>query len=358
MLLSIIVLLYFVVVQFFANNLKYYGSKGLPYFVLFISFIFLNILRIYCQSFFEDIPNYRSIFETVQSISFVIQNGYGLELYDADVEIGYRLFNSIFKFFLNDFASFLFFISIIELSVFYLFCKQFKISVVNAFPVYIALTYITFEIGMLRQALAFCFFLLALMYINKKIVYFLIILLGFTFHKSILFCLLFLWSDKFVKKEIIYGFFLVSLVLYILKIDIISYFMSYLRIEDEVEAGRVVFYMNVERENNFLGIGFWERIISFFLMNLIYVDLLKKNKVSRENNLIYNLGVFVILLQMIFFSSPTITSRLRYYIVIFPFIYISEYIFSEYKSNLKWGYQFLFCMYLFLYLYFQSTYLQ
>ncbi|MFA9192789.1 EpsG family protein [Flavobacterium sp. FBOR7N2.3] len=357
MLFSIIVLLYFIVIQFFANNVKH-NSKDLSYVTLFFSFILLNILRIYCQSFFEDIPNYRSIFETVQSISFVIQNGYGLELYDADVEIGYRLLNSIFKFFLNDFASFLFFVSIIELSVFYFFCKQYKINVVNAFPVYIALTYITFEIGMLRQALAFCFFLLALIYINKKIVYCFIILLGFTFHKSILFCLIFLWSDKFIKKEIIYGIFCVSLALYILKIDIISYFMSYLNIEDEVEAGRVVFYMNVERENNFLGIGFWERIISFFFMNLIYVNLLKKNKVNKENNLIYNLGVFVILLQMIFFSSPTITSRLRYYIVIFPFIYISEYIFSEYKSNVKWGYQFLFCMYLFLYLYFQSTYLQ
>lgn len=357
MLFSLIVLLYFIVIQFFANNVKH-NSKDLPYFVLFFSFIVLTILRIYCQYFFEDIPNYRSIFETVQSISFVIQNGYGLEFYDADVEIGYRIFNSIFKFFLNDFQFFLFFVSIIELSVFYFFCKKYKISVVNAFPIYIALTYITFEIGMLRQALAFCFFLLALININRKIVYLLLIILGFTFHKSILFCLLFLWSDKFIKKEIIYGVFFVSLILYILKIDIVSYFMSYLGIEDQVEAGRVLFYMNVERENNFLGIGFWERVISFIFMNLIYVNLLKKNKVTQELNLIFNLGVFVILLQMIFFSSPTITSRLRYYIVIFPFIFISEYLFSEYKSSLKWLSQFLFCLYLLMYLYFQSSYLQ
>ena len=211
---------------------------------------------------------------------------------------------------------------------------------------------------MLRQALAFCFFLFALMYLNRKIIFILIILLGFTFHKSILFCLLFLWSDKFIKKKIIYGVFIVSLILYLFKIDIINYIMVYLNIENEVEAGRVIFYMNVERENNFLGIGFWERIVSFILMNFFYVELIKKNKMTKEKNLIYNLGVFVILLQMIFFSSPTITSRLRYYIVIFPFIFISEYLFSEYKSNVKWIYQIIFCLYLFLYLFFQSTYLQ
>lgn len=357
MFFSIIVLFYFIVIQFFTNNVKL-NSKDLSYFTLFFSFIVLSILRIYCQSFFDDIPNYRSIFETLKSISFVIQNGYGIELNDSEVEIGYRIFNSIFKFFINDFYSFLFFISIIELSVFYFFCKKFKLNLVNAFPIYVALTYITFQIGMLRQALAFCFFLIALTYINRKIIYILIILLGFTFHKSILFCLLFLWSDKFIKKEIIYGVFIVSLILYLFKIDIINFFMDYLNIEDEVEAGRVIFYMNVERENNFLGIGFWERFISFILMSFFYVKLLKKNKLTIEKNIIYNLGVFVILLQMIFFSSPTITSRLRYYIVIFPFIFISEYIFSEYKSNIKWLYQFIFCFYLFLYLFFQSTYLQ
>jgi hypothetical protein len=358
MLFSLIVLLYFIVVQFFANNIKFYGNKGLPYFVLFLSFVILNILRIYCQLFFSDIPNYKSIFEVIQPISFVINSGYGLELYDADVEIGFRVFISIYKFFCNDFFSFLFFISIVELSVFYLFCKRYKISPVNAFPIYIALTYITFQIGMLRQALAFCFFLLALIYINRKIIYILLLLLGFTFHKSILFCIFFLWSDKYIKKEIIYGIFLISLFLYILKIDIINSFVSFLGVDEEVKAARVGFYMNVDRENNFLGIGFWERVISFILMNVVYAELLKKNKITVNHNVIYNLGVAVILLQMIFFSSPTITSRLRYYIVIFPFIFLSEYIYSEYKSGIKWLYQFLFFMYLIMYLYFQTTYLQ
>jgi hypothetical protein len=356
MIFSLIVLLYFVIIQFFANNVKY-NSKDLSYFILFFSFIILSVLRVYCQSFFDDIPNYRAIFDTLKPISFVIQNGYGLELNDSDIEVGYRILNSIFKFFINDFFLFLFFISIFQLSVYYFFCKKFKINVINAYPIYLALTYITFQIGMLRQAIAFCLFLMALMFIKRKIIYILIILLGFTFHKSILFCLVFLWTDKYFKKEVIYYIFVLSLILYLFKIDLVNYFMASWGIEDEVEAGKVIFYMNDERENNFLGIGFWERFISFILMSFFYFKLLKKNKMTFEKNIIYNLGVFVIFLQMIFFSSPTITSRLRYYIVIFPFIFISEYIFSEYKSNIKWLYQFIFCFYLFLYLFFLTTYL-
>jgi hypothetical protein len=142
MIFSIIVLLFFILIQLIANNVKDI-SKDLNFFSLFFSFLILTILRIYCQFFFEDIPNYKSIFETVKPISFVIQNEYGLEFSDSDVEIGYRLFNSIFKFFINDFFSFLFFISLIELSVFYFFCKKFKINLVNAIPVYISLTYLS-----------------------------------------------------------------------------------------------------------------------------------------------------------------------------------------------------------------------
>jgi len=357
MLFSIIVLLYFLIIQFFANNTKQYSYKGLPYFVLFLSFIILNIFRIYCQTLFPDIPNYKSIFETIQPISFVIKSGYGLEYYDADVEIGFRVLISIYKLFSNNFYFFLFFISLIELSVYYLFCKKYKISIVNAFPIYIGLTYLTFQIGMLRQALAFCFFLFGLIYINRKIVFILFILLGFTFHRSILFCIILFWTDKFVNRKVLYIIFLFSLVLYILKIDIINNFVSFIGIEDTFQAARVGFYMNVDRPNSYLGIGFWERFISFILMNLVYTELSRKNKISKNNNLIYNLGISVILLQMIFFSSPTITSRLRYFIVIFPSIFLSEYIYSECKCRFRWLYQFLFIIYLLMYLNFQATYL-
>ena len=357
MLIPSIVIFYFFIIQFFTNTAKSDSEKSYRYFIIPISFVILNILRIYCQSFFPDIPNYKIIFEKIQPISFVLNSGIGLEFDEADIEVGYRVFVSVFKFFSNSFSLFLFFISTFQLSVFYFFCKKFKLKLVNAFPIYIALSYLTFQIGMQRQALAFCFFLLALVYINKKIIYLLFIALGFTFHNSMLICILFIWSDKFFNRYFLNFIFLISLLLYLIKYDIFDYVISKLSIYYSIDGSRLSFYLEDERVNNYLGIGFWERVLFFVSLNLVYTKMLLKNKITEFNNTIYNLGVQLILLQMIFFSSPTITSRLRYFILLFPAIFISEYIYTECKSNIKWGYQFIFSIYLLMYLFFQASYL-
>jgi hypothetical protein len=210
---------------------------------------------------------------------------------------------------------------------------------------------------MLRQALAFCFFLLALMYINRKFIFFLLLFIGLAFHNSMIFCFLLFWVDKFINRKFFYYIFICSLIIYILKIDLINFLLPHITLIESNASFRVGYYMDVDRPNSYLGIGFWDRSILFILMNIIYSKLLGENKINKFNNLIYNLGVSVIIVQMIFFSSPTITSRLRYYIVLFPVIFISEYIYSKKKDRFNWLYQILFIMYLLMYLTFQSTYL-
>lgn len=354
MIFSISVLLYFSLIQLFENHAKYRTNKELSFYVLFFSFIIINVFRIYCQSYFPDIPNYKILFENNQSILSIVRYGYQA----SNVGIGFRTLIAIFKIFSSNFNFFLFFISVLQLSTFYFFCKKFKISLVNAFPVYISLTYLTFQIGMLRQAIAFCFFLIALVYINRKTFFLLLILIGSTIHTSILFCIILIWSDRFLNRKVLYFVFFSSIIIYLLQIDIIettfSLVVDYI---PQPQKGRLLYYFWVNRPNNYLGIGFWERLILLILMNLAYNDLLKKNKLNIYNNLLYNLGIAVILLQFIFFSAPTITSRLRYYIVIFPIIFLTEYLYSEQMNKLKWFYQSLLFIYLFMYVYFQATYL-
>lgn len=207
------------------------------------------------------------------------------------------------------------------------------------------------------------------------------------------FCVLLIWADRFISPKYLTYAFIVSLAIYLLKIELINDLWGHFFLED---SNRVNFYLNVERENNYLGIGFWERVISFVVMTYCYNKLIMKqnrseyvvynlpdstlsgpiNNVSMKeasckmnkktlNNVsyntmtvLYNLGVSVILLQMYFFSSPTITSRLRYYIVIFPMIFIVEYI----RQNINNYKKRLFFMlpvygYLLLYLYTQASYL-
>lgn len=357
MLFPIIVLLFFLLIQFISNNVDFSNEKYFPFFIIFLSFIILDILRVYCQIYFPDIPNYLQVFEETPSLTYLIKNGYGVEYFDSVVEIGFSSLISFFKIFSNSYSLFLFCISVIELITFYFFCSKFKLKLVNAIPIYIAFTFLTFQIGMLRQALAFCLFLVALVYIHRKTLFLFLILLGLALHTSIIFCLLLFWVDKFINRKIFYVLFVISLLLYLFKIDLIGLYLPIVQLGDSIRTAKVGYYLNVDRPNSYLGVGFWERLISFILINVIYSKLASKNKITKYNNIIYNLGIVVILVQMIFFSSPTITSRLRYYIVIFPALFISEYIFTELFDDFKWVYQLLFSAYLLMYLISLATYL-
>lgn len=391
MILSNIILLFFIIQNFlYQLNRFFFYKSGIRFVTLLVGFILLQILRIYCQRDFPDIPEYRDLFNNAKSFTDIIEGnigfGYFVSETSLEVESGYRVFMSLFKSFSEDYSLFLFFISIIELSSFYFFIKRMRINAFCALPIYISLTYITFQIGMLRQALAFCIFLLAIVNLHRKWIYLWLIIIGFFFHRSMAFCLLLIWADKFVSPKFFISAFILSLIVYVLKIELINDLWAYFFMED---SNRVNFYLNVERENNYLGIGFWERVVSFVVMTYFYnklilkqnlttcihilsnstilesIDSLSMKKVKYRLNkncgimtIFYNLGVSVILLQMFFFSSPTITSRLRYYIVIFPMIFIVEYIrhnINSYKKRIC--YMLPIYGYLLLYLYTQAGYL-
>lgn len=392
MIVSNIILLFFIVQDFIYQLNRFFFSKsGIRFVTLVVGFILLQILRIYCQQEFPDIPEYKDLFNDTKSFTDIVESNIGFSYFISEttleVESGYRMFMSLFKSFSGDYSLYLFFISIIELGTFHFFCKKMKISIFCALPIYISLTYITFQIGMLRQALAFCVFLLAILNLHRKWIYLGLIIVGYFFHRSMAFCLLLIWADRFVSPKYFIYAFILSLIIYILKIELINDLWAHFFLED---SNRINFYLNVDRENNYLGIGFWERVISFVVMTYFYNKLIVKqnlttyvgDNLSNSTRLqfignlstkevkygmnrnydvmtvLYNLGVSVILLQMYFFSSPTITSRLRYYIVIFPMIFIVEYM----RGNIN-NYQKRVCYmlpiygYLLLYLCTQAGYL-
>lgn len=398
MIISYIILSFFIAISIlYQLNRSFFSRFNIAVLTLFVGFVLLQILRIYCQQYFGDILEYKELFNDSKSFTDIIGSGIGLSYFAAetslDVESGYRVLMSLFKSFSEDYSLFLFGVSVIELATFYYFCKKMKINIFCALPIYISLTYITFQIGMLRQALASCVFLFAILNLHRKWLYLSLITIGFFFHRSMAFCVLLIWVGKFVHPRYLIYAFIVSLVVYILKIELVKEMWGYLFVD---YSNRANFYFNVERENNYLGVGFWERVISFVLMTFLYYRLIMKQKrieyvahsivnattsesirslstkkanckINKQTlgdvngnvmTVLYNLGVTVILLQMYFFSSPTITSRLRCYIMIFPMIFVVEYI----RRNIN-NYQKRICymipvyVYLLLYLYAQAGYL-
>ena len=333
MLLPLIVLLYFLFLcLLYTGSCTFDRDIRIRSFIFIFSFLLLEVLRVYCQQYFTDIPEYRDIFRDMLPLYKFTSSSYSLEYYNegtiVPVEKGFLLFVSLFKCFSNDFGYFLTLVSIIELSCFYVFCRKMKVSMYLSLPIYLSLTYLTFQIGMLRQALAFCFFLFALLNISNKYKYFGLIVLGVFFHKSMAFCSLLYFAKRSFSPIVITYCFIVSLVIYLLKIEFIQYFWAIIGMED---LNRVDHYFESEIVNSYLGVGFWERVLLFGFMISAYRYLYKRNLLNREYILLFNLGIFVILLQLVFFSSPVITSRLRYYIVIFPILFLSIFVRNEIK---------------------------
>lgn len=359
-------LFYFYVLNFFykIRNIDW----ELKIITVFISFLILQLVRIYAQSFFPDIPNYSAMFNQIPSLNLVLLNDYGLEYYEdseelgglsiVPVELGFLILISAFKVISNNFFLFLLFISTLQLSVFYIFCKRFSIPVLTAFMVYIGLTFMTFQIGMLRQSLAFCFFLLALVHGKNKSVYFFLIFVGFFFHRSILFCLIFAFARIRINRILILLIAIFSLGIYIFEIDLISKILSYFKAFDSIPFTRFDFYLNVDRPNNYLGVGFWERLFLLIAIYYVFDDLVKRGLNTVRSNIFFNLSFCLIIMQLLFFSSPTITSRLRYFIVIFPLLFLYDYIKLLKDRNLVNLLQFIFFLYLSLQVYLLTAYLR
>jgi len=335
----------------FSNNLVKGNTRVIFY---LISFLALNILRIIGQYEFEDIENYREIFSQVGT--FWHGSFYDASIRDAlNIDLGYLYLNSVFKSFGFSYEVFLFAIFVIQILIYYRFSNTFKVAPVISFAVYVSIMMMTFQIGMLRQALAFCFFLISLEFLDRKRIFVIFILIGSTFHLSLLFCISLIWVNKRINPTWFYFIFLISIFVYLNQINLFQALIPFF--EGLSSLARVLFYLEVERPNNFLGIGFWERVLSFIAICLINVEITKKRLQTSHLNIIFNISVFTILFQILFASEPTILSRLRLYGQIFPLLYIGQYIFTMLKGHIYWLYRIPFLIYLSWYFTNQINYL-
>ena len=173
-------------------------------------------------------------------------------------------------------------------------------------------------------------------------------------HLSMLFCFFMIWTNKKINVWYFYLSFLGVLTLYLMKVNVLSLLVPYFELLDSFK--RVLFYLDVDRENNFLGIGFWERVITFVALCAIRMDLIKTNRLLPKLNVLLNIGMFSIIFQLLLASEPTIVSRLRLYTQIFPLLLIGHYIFTLQRGHRYWIFRLPFMIYLSRYFVFQTSY--
>jgi hypothetical protein len=101
--------------------------------------------------------------------------------------------------------------------------------------------------------------------------------------------------------------------------------------------------LDANLENNYLGIGYWDRLVQFIIIYFIYSSLSKREKLDSITISFINLSLCLIFLQLYAFNYPIFTNRLRFYFCLFMFIVIDRYLStSRHKNSFLIGYSLLY----------------
>ena len=132
----------------------------------------------------------------------------------SNMETGFIFFTKIVTLFTKDFRVYIFIVALVTfVPTFFVFAKISKNPILSIF-IFIALQFMNFYASGLRQAIGMTLCLLALFcYLkNKKVLTFILIVLGFLFHKSsVVFLLVYFCDMKWTKKK-----YLIFLIIYAL----------------------------------------------------------------------------------------------------------------------------------------------
>lgn len=320
------------------TNLKV-GVHDIRFLFIGTSILFLLLLQSIIQPKFDDYINYTRFFSKVESIDEVI-SGHDSYFKNPEIsfEIGYKYLNSIFKAVINNEFFYLLVLNIITIIIFWNFISKKTHYIFFVFLAYYSIVYSSFQLGILRQSIANTLFICAIpsLYNRCYCKYYLIISFAVCFHTTALLLFLFpLFINRQFSIKIIVLIFIIGNVFYFFNIDVVHLlFQGLFFFEGSAVASSILYYLDSAYENNFLGIGFWDRTFQFVIICFVYKSLLSLNKVNAITILFLNLSLFSLFLQLYSFNYPIFTNRLRFYFNLFLFLLIDRYIaVSEKKTN-------------------------
>ncbi len=228
---------------------------------------------------------------------------------------------------------------ILVISIYYFF-KSFKVDRLLAYCIFFPLGIVVISMGFVRQGCAMSFLMLALTFLNENKYFrsYLFLLIGLSFHKSILifFPIIFLVAPKY------------RIIITIVIIIFIYYFQNHL-------FHLVSIYLGPEKGIHYdVSKGGYVRILMTLIpavLYLIYHNLFDLHKTSKK--IFFYLSVFIILSSILSIFYPTFIDRILLYLVFFQAIIYS--LFSEIFSGRKKIY--IKCLFILSYLFILNFFL-
>lgn len=270
----------------------------------------------------NDWYNYEIMFNKLGDLKDLFTNTKAYIEYYSDIELGYRILNSIIKSIGLGFQSILLLTNLFLMYTLYYFIKKHSKKYMLSLLLYYSIFFLHFNMSLIRQGIALSFFMISIdMIMDQNLLKFLItVLIGALFHISILIVIpvYFLRTIKISKGNLLIILF-VSYIIRILNISISS--MIFFILPDFITSD-LVHYINTYQNVSFFTFGNLERFIMAIVLIFTYEKLVKINK---DNILYFNIYIIYLLFNLLLFENIGILTRIRFYfqlqyIIIIPIL--------------------------------------
>jgi hypothetical protein len=315
---------------------KQKSFKLLSKIFIFITYLFFFGCRgyiaqdwLYYYPFFESVPNLFSGLDKIYNF-FSTNNVY---------EVGYTFYNIILKTVSGNYLMFQFISATIDYFILdKFFSKYMPKYYVLSFVLFCIFQGLIFEIIIIRNTKAILLFLISLDYLYKRkaIRYFLLNVVGLSFHASAIFyfpCYFFL--HKKINKRIIFFIFIFGNIIYLFQIMWLKKLLIAWVVP--LNLGKYSFllnaYLNSEHYQAPYGItiGYLERFTTFLIVSF-YIDGI----ISRDNRMIVFWNSFVVYSFIyLFFSELYILIERIPNLFVFPYWILYPKIFGVLSKNKK-----------------------
>lgn len=284
-----------IIILLFGSLNKNNKYKKVLLFFLFSNIIIFSSLR---WEVGHDWQGYYNYFKDLTQNDFYFFDG---------VNWGYSILNYIFSIFQN-YNIFLFFYTLISLTLLYKFIDFFSHNIYLSFTIYLIQYFLVLGLGQLRQGLAIAIVVYSfIFYFKKKYSLFLLFnLIAFSFHGASIIFLLFPIVDRFInfKKNtiiLVTSFTLILGQTNIIK-NIITNFMQKLNY-DAFYINRIKIYLNsIYGESIETYLGLFERLLILILI-IYFINKLDNKEILLSKLYFLGANIYFLLFQIGIFAG-------------------------------------------------------
>jgi hypothetical protein len=265
-----------------------------------------------------DWVSYKLYYDNIEPLTKVIQGSSSAPFFfyykSQNIEIGFKLLNSLFKLTTLDFKYFVFFISAFNLFSLYKFLQNKEILYkVTFLIIYLALSMFR-EFDILRQSLALYTFLFSIKYVNKNFwKYSLINLISVSFHVSaIIFFLIYPFITRIPKRNFLIALLLLYIISFFFTIPFISFLINFFH-----DISNLKIFTKLLEKYIYLyypkGLGLTISIPCTILLVLLIAYYDKIKQFPKVSIILINMFLMYFVISILFAEIEEVVTRLGYF---------------------------------------------